>query len=451
MQCFLYCLLYGGILLIMRNNIVHDGAGELEYEIRGIVEIGEKLEKMGISMWWENIGDPVAKGESVPEWIKDIIANASEKCGSFAYVPTKGINKTRKFIADIRKKESGVFLDPEDILFFNGLGDAISIIYTYLNRHSRVIGPTPAYPTHSSAEGAHAGSRNITYKLNPKLGWLPDLEDLRNKVKYNPSISAILIINPDNPTGLVYPQRVLKEIVNIAREFDLFLISDEVYGDIYYGQNKAIPLCELVGGDVPAIIMKGLSKEVPWPGARCGWIEVYNKEKDSVFARYVKTLVDAKQLEVCSTTLPQTVLPEILGDERHKKHLKERSEKYKKRADFAHKVLERSRYVLAPKPEGAFYLSVVFRDGVLNNKQSLPIKDKKIKEYIEEKIKNSPPDQRFVYYLMASAGICVVPLSGFNTNLEGFRITLLEEDDKVFENNIKILKKAIDSYVEGKQ
>jgi len=309
----------------MRNNIVHIGADELTYEIREIVDAGVELGKLGVPIYWENIGDPVAKGDGVPSWMKDIIKKAIDQDESFAYSPTKGLLKTRQFISDVRKKESNVDLDPEDILFFNGLGDAISIVYTYLNRGARVIGPNPAYPTHSSAEGAHAGSHHITYKLNPERNWLPDIEDIRNKVKYNPSVAGILVINPDNPTGMVYPKKILEEIVNIAREFDLFLISDEIYANVFYGPEKMIPLYELVGDDIPTIVMRGLSKEVPWPGARCGWIEVYNKKSDPTFARYIKTLVDAKQLEVCSTTLPQKVLPKILSDDRYKKHLKEKS------------------------------------------------------------------------------------------------------------------------------
>jgi aspartate/methionine/tyrosine aminotransferase len=432
----------------MRNNIVHIGADELTYEIREIVEVGNKLEKMGINIRWENIGDPVTKGEKIPIWIKEIIKDTiMQDDSSFAYSPTKGLLETRQFISDMRNKESGVVLNPEDILFFNGLGDAISIIYTYLNRSSRIIGPNPAYPTHSSAEGAHAGESHITYNLNPHRNWLPDLEDLRNKVKYNPSISGILIINPDNPTGMVYPKVILEEIVKIAREFDLFIISDEVYANIYYGEDRMVSLFEVIGEDVPAIVMRGLSKEIPWPGARCGWIEVYNKDKDPIFARYIKTLVDAKQLEVCSTTLPQKVLPKIMSDERYKTYLKERSDIYSRRAEDAYKALRNVSGVVAPKPDGAFYISVVFDDGVLNNTQSLEIKDEKIKKYVEGITKDAHPDKRFVYYLMATTGICVVPLSGFNSDLYGFRMTLLEPDEKVFKENLKTIAEKIGDYI----
>jgi len=431
----------------MRTNIVHAGADELTYEIREIFEVGRELEKLGMPIVWENIGDPVAKGHPVPPWIRDIIKKAvNEDNGSFAYSPTKGLHATREFLAKQANKENGTNITAEDILFFNGLGDAISKVYTYLNKSARVIGPNPAYPTHSSAEGAHAGSRHITYTLNPKRNWLPDLEELRNKVKYNPNIAGILIINPDNPTGMVYPERVLAEIVGIAKEFGLFVVSDEIYARITYGPEKMVSIAKVLG-DVPGIVMRGLSKEVPWPGSRCGWIEVYNKDKDPMFARYTKTLVDAKMLEVCSTTLPQRVIPEIFSDSRYPKHLAEQSHEYGERAETAYSVLKKVSGILAPKPAGAFYMTVVFEDGVLHGKQILPIQNNRAKESIEKKMTNIPLDRRFAYYLMASRGICVVPLSGFNSSYQGFRITLLESDKEKLKERFEIVAQAIKEYL----
>jgi len=432
----------------MRLNIVHPGADELTYEIREVVLVGEKLKKMGVDIVWENIGDPVAKGEHVPVWIKEIINEELKEDGGFSYSPTKGVLKTREFIAEKRNKEDGAQITSDDILFFNGLGDAISKIYTNLNKNARVVGPNPAYPTHSSAEAAHAGAHHITYKLNPHRNWLPDLEDIRNKVKYNPYIAGILIINPDNPTGMVYPRRILEGIVEIAREFGLFIISDEIYHNLVYGDEKMTPLSQVLG-DVPGIGMKGLSKEIPWPGSRCGWIEFYNKNKDPVFARYAQSLVDAKMLEVCSTTLPQTVIPAIFSDSRYAPYLKERSKNYSKKADVAYKIFSNVEGIVAPRPGGAFYMSVVFEDGVLTDKQTLPIENSKAKEYVEGLIKNISPDKRFAYFLMASTGICVVPLSGFNSDILGFRFTLLEADNEKFSDTMDKIAGAIKQYIKS--
>lgn len=164
----------------MRKNIVHPGAAELTYEIRGIVKVAKELENLGLTIIWENIGDPVRKGEKVPIWIKEIVQNEIDNDYSWAYCPTKGIDNTRSFLADFVNQKGQVQICPEDILFFNGLGDAVSKIYGFLHPSARIIQPSPAYPTHSSAEGAHAGDDPITYNLNPENGWLPDLVDLEN-------------------------------------------------------------------------------------------------------------------------------------------------------------------------------------------------------------------------------------------------------------------------------
>ena len=430
----------------MRTNIVHAGAEALTYEIRGIVAVAEQLEKLGVAIHWENIGDPVAKGYHVPAWIKDIIKHEVDNDRSFGYCPTRGLKETRQFLAGRTNAKGGAQITENDIIFFNGLGDAISKLYTNLNKEARIIGPCPAYSTHSSAEAAHAGSPHITYNLLPEKNWLPDIDDLRNKVKYNPAIAGILIINPDNPTGMVYPKKILEEIVAIAKEYDLFIISDEIYANVVYSSEVTASLAEVIG-TVPGIAMKGISKEFPWPGSRCGWIEVYNANNDDLFSRYVKSILDAKMLEVCSTTLPQSVIPKIMADPRYDTHLEDKNKEYKKRADIAHELLGAIPGIIAPKPAGAFYMSVVFTEGALNEKQTLPIAHDAVRAFVEEKVASVPNDKRFVYYLMGSTGICTVPLSGFNTELPGFRITLLESDENEFKKIFATVAEKIQKYL----
>jgi alanine-synthesizing transaminase len=438
----------GVSLTTMRVNLVHPGADELTYEIREIVAVAEYLKTLGVPIYWENIGDPVAKGQVVPEWIKEIVSDlTTHDNSSYGYSPTRGILSTREYLAQARNAEGGAQITPDDILFFNGLGDAIQTSFLYLHPRARILGPNPAYPTYSSAEGAHADSPHRTYNLIPEQGWQPDLVDIRNKVHYNPSIAGILIINPDNPTGTVYSEATLRGIVAIAREYDLFVMSDEIYAQIVYG-GTMVPLSRVLDG-VPGIAMKGLSKEVPWPGARCGWIEVYNREKDPVFARYIKTLVDAKMLEVCSTTLPQKALPRILSDSRYPAHLRAVSEGYREKAEIFEHVFSGLDSVIANKPLGAFYASVVFKDGVLRDTQTLPIETLAVKKHIETLVPSIPNDKRFVYYLMASTGITVVPLSGMNSHREGFRITLLEPDIEKFTKMLETLVASITSYIES--
>ena len=434
----------------MRNDIVYEGADQLTYEIREIVNVAQKIEKTGVKIIWENIGDPVVKGEKVPQWIKEIVADTViNDDASFGYCPTRGLLTTREYIAKERNLEGGIRITPEDILFFNGLGDAISKVYTYLNSKARVIGPNPAYSTHSSAEAGHADSPHITYKLDPNNHWYPDLADLREKIKNNPAISGILIINPDNPTGMVYPEEVLRRMVGIAKEFKLFIISDEIYSNVYYGGVEHKKLASVIG-DVPGLAMRGISKEFPWPGSRCGWVEFYNCDKDKDFARYAKTLLDAKMLEVCSTTLPQKVLPKIMSDSRYYPYLKVRNSIYKKKAEIAHDIFSKIPELISHQPNGAFYMTILFKIGVLKPAQKLIPVNKEAENIIGEISKTDKLDKRFVYHLLASRGICIVPLSsGFNSDLYGFRITLLEPDLEKFKNIMERISEAVVEYLKS--
>lgn len=434
----------------MRTNIVHIGATELSYEIRGIVNFAEKIQKISNKpIIWENIGDPVQKGTKIPNWMKEIIQKALQDDLVFAYSPTKGLKKTREFLAEKINQEGYIQIDPEDIIFFNGLGDAVSKIYGFLRREARVIGPSPAYPTHSSAEAAHSGYPPITYRLDPDRNWMPDLEELYNKVKYNESIVGIMIINPDNPTGAVFPEEVLLEIVDIAKKFNLFIIADEIYTNMTYNGKGAVPISRIIN-KVPAISLKGISKEFPWPGARCGWIEVYNHHRKPMFEKYIKSIVNAKMLEVSSTTLPQYVIPEIMTHPEYPAWIEERNQFYKKRSEMLYKIFSKVPYITFNPPKGAFYATIVFQEP-LQREMRLPIKNKEVENFMQEILSNPnlSLDQRFVYYLLASKNICVVPLSSFVTSLQGFRCTLLEQSDEKFIETYETIANSIVEYYES--
>ncbi|NJL14986.1 MAG: aminotransferase class I/II-fold pyridoxal phosphate-dependent enzyme, partial [Microscillaceae bacterium] len=204
----------------MRQPLLQAGANELSYEIRGIVKKAHQLEQLGLPILWENIGDPIQKHNLVPDWMKHIVVELLQENETYGYCHSKGVPATRAFLAAETNALGGVQITAEDILFFNGLGDAIAKVYQYIRPTSRVIGPSPAYSTHSSAEAAHANHHPLTYRLDPDNRWYPDMEDLYNKVRYNPNIVGILIINPDNPTGMVYPPEILRRMVRLARDFD---------------------------------------------------------------------------------------------------------------------------------------------------------------------------------------------------------------------------------------
>lgn len=430
----------------MRRNIVHVGAGNLNYEIREIVGAAHGIRDLGVSMTWENIGDPISKGERVPDWIRGIIHELVDDPSVWGYCETEGLLATREFLAAQVNARGGAQVTPKDILFFNGLGDAVAKVYGFLRREARILGPSPAYSTHSSAEAAHSGYNHVTYELDPYNGWLPDIEDIRNKVKYNDSIAGILLLTPDNPTGAVYPRPILEEIAEIARRHKLFIIADEIYANIVYNGNPRLGLSQWIG-DVPGIAMRGISKDYPWPGSRCGWLEVLNRGADENFAAYANSLLAAKRLEVSSTTLPQKSIPRVMGDARFPEHTRRREAMFEGRAQEAYDALSQSPNVHVVKPGGAFYFTVMFKEGVLNDHQTLRIEDARVRTRIEELVKGVSPDKRFVYYLMGATGIVVVPLTGFHCNRAGFRITLLESNDEKRRWIYKTLRESIDAYV----
>ncbi len=430
----------------MRNPLLNDGAKELDYEIRGIVQKAEALEALGHPVAYENIGDPIQKNAKIPVWMKAIVTDLVALDTTYGYTHSRGETATRKFLAERNNALGGVQIDYEDVLFFNGLGDAIAKVYQFLHPFTRVIGPSPAYSTHSSAEAAHASKQSLTYKLDPANKWYPDMADLEMKIKYNPNITGILIINPDNPTGMVYPREILDQIVELAREYNLFLIADEIYTGITYNGAKAWQLSEYIG-DVPGISMKGISKELPWPGSRCGWMEFYNREVDEEFDRLCKTLFEAKMIEVCSTTLPQKAIPKIFSHPEFPAYQKERNAQIGRRAKLVAELLGDMDEVYFNETTGAFYNTIVFKPGVLKEWQTLPIADPKIQGLVEEwtagPMRN---DKRFVYYLLAAKGVCVVPLSSFHCPLEGFRVTLLEENEELLLDTFSKIREAIKVY-----
>jgi alanine-synthesizing transaminase len=327
------------------------------------------------------------------------------------------------------------------------LGDAISKVYQFISRTSRVIGPSPAYSTHSSAEAAHAAHEPLTYKLDPNNKWYPDLDDLYNKVKYNPNVVGILIINPDNPTGMVYPLEMLKRIVAIAKEFNLFLIADEIYINITYNGAKAYSLAEIID-DVPGISMKGISKELPWPGSRCGWMEYYNRDKDEEFNRLCLALDNAKMIEVCSTKLPQLAIPKILGDVRFKNYREQTNQNIGKRSKIISDILKTVPQLTFNETFGAFYNTIIFREGTLKPHQKIKIESAEAKSLVEQWVSHDIPlDKRFVYYLLGAKGVCVVPISSFCSELQGFRVTLLEEDEAILVKTFTAIRDGIVEYL----
>jgi len=437
----------------MRKKIFNPKTALLQYGIREVIELSQKLGEADPNFKFigENIGDPVAKGWEVPAFIKEILADLILKNnGVFGYAHSRGIPASRQWVAACSKKSvPSSRLNSEHVFFTNGLGAAISLIYRTLKPGARIIQPHPGYPAHISNEKFAAGGISIGYRSNPENGWSPDLEHLESQIKKHREIAGILLINPNNPTGAVYGEEILEHIVRLAERYRLMLISDEVYFRMVFNKTKYTHLTELAAGRVPLIVMRGLSKDIPWPGGRCGWLEFHNVDLDNDFQLFFESLKKPLMLEVCAAALPQAAAPLIYENPRYACWLKTYTAELEKISNEIAGILGSVPGLKARPIQGAFYLMALFDKGTLNRRQVLPIANKRAAEIIraETAKPDFPLDKRFACYLLASTGICVVPASDFSSPWPGFRVTTLDRDPAHRRNTYQTLARAIGKYL----
>ncbi len=438
----------------MRNQLANQNVGLLRYAIREIVDTAQKLGELNPDFKFvsENIGDPIAKSWQVPPFLKETIIEEINKPGDkvFGYSHSRGMPETRKWVVQYAKRFSpSSTLDYEYVLFCSGLGAGISALYHMLPKGARIIQPTPSYPTHASMESFAAGSDPITYNLDPYNDWQPDLQHLESQIQANPEVTGILVINPNNPTGAVYSKETLEKIVQIAQKYNLMIISDEVYFRMVYNGYEYHHLTELAQGKVPLIVMRGISKDVPWPGGRCGWLEFHNVDLDADYKAYAEAVKKRVLMEVCSVSLPQFILSRIYDHPNYESWITNYNKELEKNGNFIAEILGQTKGMKVNRTNGAFYMMPLFEEGILNDKQTLKIENEESRKYIEQEVNkpNFALDKRFTYYLLAKTGICVVPASGFFSPYNGFRLTTLDRDDARRKDTYSRLSQAVEEYI----
>lgn len=440
----------------MKTSLTHPHLDRLTYQIREIVEVGKTTERLnpGMQIVWENIGDPIAKGWQVPLFLKTLLKEVIDEPGDrvFGYAHSRGLPEVREWVAEqSRTLAPSTAIDAEYVLFTSGLGSAIASLYEMLPQDARVLLPSPTYPTHASFESFHAGRDTLLYQLDPDNGWQPDIASIEAMLEAHDEIRAILIINPNNPTGAVYTEESLRAIVALAKKYNLILISDEVYFRMVYGEHAFVQIAELVGGRVPLILMRGLSKDIPWPGGRCGWLEFHNVAVDADYRAYADAVKQRVTLEVCSTRMPQQILPALYEHSDFPAWIDEYNAGLAQNAIAIADILRTSPYLRVNETTGAFYMMPLFVHGALKPGQTLPIENDAVRAFVEEKVSvpDMPLDQRFVYYLLGATGICVVPASGFYSARPGFRLTTLERDFAKRDATYQHIVEAVAAYVES--
>jgi aspartate/methionine/tyrosine aminotransferase len=438
----------------MRTKLFNPQVSFLKYGIREIVDVAQKLKELDPNFKFvgENIGDPIPKGWPVPKFLKEILIEEINRPGDtvFGYSHSRGLPELRKWVVEYSKKFSpSSTLDYEYVLFTSGLGSAIAKMYQMLPHGSRIIQPTPSYPTHSSLEAFAAGSDPICYRLDPDRDWQIDFDDLEKQIAAHPEVVGILVINPNNPTGAVYSKETLQRIVDIAEKNELMIISDEVYFRMVYNGHEFVNITDIAQGRVPLIVMRGTSKDIPWPGGRCGWLEFHGVDLDPEYRNYAESVKKSVLMEVCSTTLPQMVLSRVYDHVDFPEWNEQYNRELEKNGNSIAEILSRTKGLKVNRTNGAFYMFPLFEKGVLNERQTLPIGSEAARKYIEEQVNQPgfPLDKRFTYYLLASTGICVVPASAFYSPDYGFRLTTLDRDEVRRADTYKRLSEAIERYL----
>lgn len=314
------------------------------YPIRDIVVEAKKLEKAGTKMLYLNIGDPAPYGFKPPKHISDAIAEALKQnyCG---YAPSEGDPELREEIAKYER------VLPQDVFVTAGLSEGIDFLFNALVDPGRtILLPLPSYPLYLTKQRLAYGPLDF---YNCDENYEPDLDDMRNKItKYT---KAILVINPNNPTGKVYSRKTLEGIVNIAGEYKLPIISDDAYEHIVFDDGYVN--LRKIHKDVPLVSGNSLSKNYLYPGARVGYLAFHGDGWDNV-----KNAIQ----RLCNQRLSVNweMQRGYIAAFRHGlNHIKEFNSELKKRLNVVMKRIEEIHELRAVKPGGAFYVFVKVNKG----------------------------------------------------------------------------------------
>ncbi|RLF27203.1 MAG: alanine aminotransferase [Thermoplasmata archaeon] len=318
----------------------------ISYAIREVVVPAAKLEKKGIKILHLNIGDPIKYDFDTPKHIKKALYEAAEK-GYNGYTPSEGCLELREAIAERERKRNKVSYELEDICVTTGVTEALQIfLNATLNPNDELLVPGPTYPQYSLITRFN-DAYPIPYQTSENNGWQPDIEDIRKKISRN--TKGIVIINPNNPTGALYPPKIIKDILNIAGEHNIPVISDEIYDDIVF-EGKQYSTASLAK-DVPVITFNGISKVHLAPGWRIGYAMFHHSgelsEIQSAFMRIARS-------RLCANSVCQYAAIQAL--KKPQNHIMEMNRKLRERRDFSYKRLNEIPGISTIKPQGAFYI-----------------------------------------------------------------------------------------------
>jgi alanine-synthesizing transaminase len=352
-----------------------------------------------------NIGNPASFGFDAPEEIlQDVIHNLSDASG---YCDSKGLFAARKAIMHYSQEKHIRDVQMEDIYIGNGVSELIVMaMQALLNNGDEVLVPAPDYPLWTAAV-VLAGGTARHYICDEQSGWLPDLDDIRSKV--TPNTRAIVIINPNNPTGALYPDELLREIIEIARQNHLIIYADEVYDKVLYDGATHTSIASLAD-DVLFVTLNGLSKNYRAAGFRSGWAIVSGRKNHA--RDYIAGLTMLASMRLCANVPAQFGIQTALGGYQSINDLVLPTGRLMRQRDLAWKLLTDIPGVTCFKPQSAMYLFPRL------DPKMYPIKD----------------DQQFVLDLLVQERVLLVQGSGFNWPYpDHVRVVFLPNSDDLTE------------------
>lgn len=375
------------------------------YAIRDIVVVAKKLEASGLKILYLNIGDPPVYDFETPQFLRQLViekiaqSNSGAPLNVSTYCDSMGISEARIAVAEYATAKGIENITPDDVFIASGASEAITLaIAALVNPGDNIMTPAPGYPLYSGQIPVYHGELN-PYLLNEENDWQIDIEELERRV--NKRTKAIVVINPNNPTGANYSRESLLNIINFARRHNLVVFADEIYDKLLFDGQKHISIAA-VAKDVPVITFGGLSKNYIMPGWRVGWAIFSDPTK--VMGAYREAVNKLLRARLCAPHPQQyMVAPALRSDD---SHLVSVMQKLTRRRDLTFQMLNAIPGISCVKPAGAFY--------------AFP------------KIQLPPgvTDEQYVVELLKTCGVLVVHGSGFGQKpgTNHFRIVFLPDE-----------------------
>ncbi len=385
--------------LIMKS----DKLQNVHSDIRGPVFMeANRMRAQGIDVLRLNTGNPATFGFGMPDSVRDALINNADK--AVAYCDLKGMPDAREAICDYHKAKGIEGITPDDVFIGNGVSELVTMVLTaLLNYNDEILVPAPDYSLWTNSVYI-AGAKPVHYICDEQSEWYPDMADIRKKI--TPKTRAIVLINPNNPTGTLYPKEVLEEIVAIAREHNLVIFSDEIYDRLVMDDLEHVSTATLCP-DLLCITMNGLSKSHIVCGFRCGWMLISGaKDKAQDFIAGIRALC---AMRLCANALMQLVIPAALNDPDSTKAMLVPGGRLYEQREACCRELAKIPGVSFVKNKAAFYI--------------FPKLDSRF---------NITDDQQFAMDYLHSKNVMIIPGRGFNwPTPDHFRIVMLPEPEQM--------------------